>query len=120
MGGEVTARSDLYSFGCVLYELVTGRPPFVGDDSVAIIGQQVNADPVAPSWHRPDCPKALEGIILHLLQKDPGKRPATAADVLASLTAVQAGPPAGQYAAAVRGRQHQHPEPGLPAGLRRS
>ena len=73
MGGEVTPRSDLYSLGCVLYELVTGRPPFVGDESVAIIGQHLNANPVAPSWHRPDCPQALEALILRLLEKDPAQ-----------------------------------------------
>ena len=61
MGGEVTPRSDLYSLGAMLYEMVCGRPPFVGDESVAIIGQHLNTPPVAPSWHRPDCPPALEG-----------------------------------------------------------
>ncbi len=48
MGGEVTPRSDLYSLGAMLYEMVAGRPPFLGDDSVAIIGQHINTPPVAP------------------------------------------------------------------------
>jgi serine/threonine protein kinase len=52
LGGEVDARADLYSLGCVLYELVTGRPPFVGDDTIAIVSQHINTAPVAPSWHR--------------------------------------------------------------------
>src|SRR5207248_2878033 len=53
MGGEVTPSSDLYSLGAMLYETVCCRPPFVGDESVAIIGQHLNTPAVAPSWHRP-------------------------------------------------------------------
>ena len=77
MGGEVTPQSDLYSLGYMLYEMVTGRPPFVGDESVAIIGQHLNTPPVAPTWHRPDCPTGLEALILRLLEKDASKRPAS-------------------------------------------
>src|SRR5262249_34019542 len=68
MGGAVTPQSDLYSLGAMLYEMVCGRPPFVGDESVAIIGQHLNTPPVAPSWHRPECPAGLEALILRLLQ----------------------------------------------------
>ena len=66
-GSEVTPRSDLYSLGCVMYEMLCGRPPFVGDDSVAIIGQHLNTPPVAPAWHRPDIPPGLEALVLRLL-----------------------------------------------------
>jgi eukaryotic-like serine/threonine-protein kinase len=88
MGGEVTARADLYSFGAMLYEMVTGRPPFVGDDSVAIIGQHINTPPVSPSWHRADLPPSLETLIMQLLEKDPQKRPSSAKVVLEALESI--------------------------------
>ena len=84
-GGQVTARSDLYSLGCMVYEMVAGRPPFVGDNPVAIISQHLNSPPVAPTWHRPDCPAALEALVLRLLAKDPTQRPASAAEVRSTL-----------------------------------
>jgi hypothetical protein len=93
MGGEVTPRADLYALGAMLYEMVCGRPPFVGDESVAIIGQHLNTPPVAPSWHRPDCPPALETLILRLLEKDPQKRPTSAAEVRDALRAVESARP---------------------------
>ena len=88
MGGEVTPKSDLYSLGAMLYEMVTGRPPFLGDDSVAIIGQHINTPPVAPTWHNGQCPRALDALILRLLAKDPSERPESATDVLAALDAI--------------------------------
>jgi len=93
MGGEVTAKADLYALGAMLYEMVTGRPPFMGDDSVAIIGQHINTPPVSPTWHRADLPLALETIILQLLEKDPAKRPASAADVLKVLDMLETAKP---------------------------
>ena len=92
MGGEATKRSDLYSLGAMLYEMVTGRPPFVGDENIAIISQHINTPPISPSWHRPDLPPALEGLILRLLEKDPGKRPATASEVLRALESIDLSP----------------------------
>ena len=88
MGGEVTGKADLYSLGAMLYEMVTGRPPFLGDDSVAIIGQHINTPPVAPTWHNSSCPKPLEALILRLLAKDPAERPDSASDVLTALEGV--------------------------------
>ncbi len=88
MGGEVTPRADLYSLGAMLYEMVTGRPPFLGDDTLAIIGQHLNTAPVAPSWHRPDCPRPLEALVLRLLAKDPNQRPTSAHDVQVALRAI--------------------------------
>ena len=88
MGSEVTPQADLYSLGAMLYEMVTGRPPFLGDDSVAIIGQHINTPPVAPTWHNAQCPKPLEALILRLLAKDPSERPESAADVLTALEGI--------------------------------
>ena len=81
----MTPRADLYSLGAMLYEMVTGRPPFLGDDSVAIIGQHINTPPVAPTWHNGQCPRPLEALILRLLAKDPSERHGSASDVLAAL-----------------------------------
>jgi tetratricopeptide (TPR) repeat protein len=88
-GGDVTQRSDLYSLGAMLYEMVCGRTPFVGEESVAVIGQHLNTPPVAPTWHRPDCPPGLEALILRLLEKDPGKRPQSAAEVRQAVVGVR-------------------------------
>jgi tetratricopeptide (TPR) repeat protein len=88
LGGEVTPRADLYSLGAMLYEMVTGRPPFLGDDPIAIIGQHINTQPVAPTWHNPQCPRPMEALILRLLAKDPAERPRSARDVLAALEAI--------------------------------
>jgi len=88
MGGEVSPKSDLYSLGAMLYEMVAGRPPFLGDDNIAIIGQHINTPPVAPTWHRNDCPKPLEALILRLLAKNPAERPESATDVLTALESI--------------------------------
>ena len=88
MGGDVTPQSDLYSLGAMLYEMVTGRPPFLGDDSVAIIGQHINTPPVAPTWHNSECPRAMEALIMRMLAKDPGERPRSAKDVIIALEGV--------------------------------
>jgi archaellum biogenesis ATPase FlaH len=91
MGGKVTTKADLYSLGAMLYEMVTGRPPFVGDDSVSIIGQHINTPPVSPAWHRSDLPPALETLIMQLLEKDPQKRPESATVVLQALETIESG-----------------------------
>jgi tetratricopeptide (TPR) repeat protein/Cdc6-like AAA superfamily ATPase len=88
LGQEVTAQADLYSLGAMLYELVTGQPPFRGDTPTAVISQHLNTQPVAPSWHTEHCPPDLEALILHLLAKVPADRPASATEVIAALESI--------------------------------
>ena len=87
-GHKLDARSDLYSLGAMLYEMVTGRPPFVGDGLVSLIGQHLNAQPVAPSVHNPLIPPVLDALILQLLEKNPDRRPESATVVRSLLHAI--------------------------------
>jgi tetratricopeptide (TPR) repeat protein len=88
LGKTPDPRSDIYGLGAMLYEFVTGRPPFVGDDPVAIISQHLHTPPVAPRWHNPSVPEPLDALLLQLLAKDPTDRPADAATVHAQLTEI--------------------------------
>src|ERR1700760_745716 len=73
-GERVDARSDLYSTGCLMYELLTGRPPFTGDSPVAIAYQHVRETPVPPSVVDPDTPPWADAIVLKAMAKDPADR----------------------------------------------
>ena len=69
LGEAAGPESDLYSLGALLYEMLTGQPPFLGDDAVSIISQHLHADPVPPSRHNPEVPEALDRVVLRLLAK---------------------------------------------------
>src|SRR3954471_5224421 len=91
LGQHPDAMSDLYSLGAVVYEMVTGRPPFVGDDIVSVISQHQRAEPVRPSWHADDIPHELEELVMQLLEKRPEQRP-KAAEIRDRLRTVEALP----------------------------
>ncbi len=80
-GERVDARSDLYSVGCLLYELLTGRPPFTGDSPVAIAYQHVRENPIPPSRVDPELPGWADPIVLKAMAKDPADRYQSAADM---------------------------------------
>ncbi|MBI3966999.1 MAG: protein kinase [Chloroflexi bacterium] len=89
LGRQADVRSDLYMLGASLYEMVTGRLPFPGDDPVRIIFAHINDLPLSPRRFAPDIPAGLEVLIMRLLSKDPEERPAAAAEVLEALEAVE-------------------------------
>jgi len=87
-GTEVDGRSDLYSLGCVLYELLTGQPPFATGGRRAIMDQHLTKQPSGPRTLRPDMPGGLDAIVLNMLAKDPDDRPSSASDVAAALMTI--------------------------------
>src|SRR5262249_2526609 len=103
-GEELDARSDLFSFGIVLYELITGRSPFPGRTSALITDAILHSLPVAPRRLNPACPAELEPVVDKALEKARNLRYQGAAEMLADLRRVRRDTPSGVAPAAASGR----------------
>jgi len=90
-GEAVDARSDVYAAGCVLFELLTGEPPFTGDTPVAVAYQHVREEPRRPSKLNPSIPSTLDAVVLKALSKNPLNRYQSAAEMRADLVRVRNG-----------------------------
>jgi serine/threonine-protein kinase len=84
-GEQVDARSDLYSTGCLIYELLTGRPPFIGDSPVAVAYQHVRETANPPSYYDPEVPPVVDAIVMKALAKHPDERYQSADEMRADL-----------------------------------
>ncbi|MET8956037.1 protein kinase [Streptomyces sp. NPDC004533] len=90
-GEQVDFRTDLYSTGCLLYEMLTRRPPFTGDTPLAVAMKHLSEPPVPPSAHAPQLPAAYDTLVLRALAKDPADRYQTAEEMRDAIGEVLAG-----------------------------
>jgi eukaryotic-like serine/threonine-protein kinase len=90
-GETVDARSDLYSTGCLLYELLVGRPPFVGESPVSVAYQHVREEPVPPSEFDPDIPPEVDAVVLKALTKNREHRYQSASEMRQDIHRVLSG-----------------------------
>ena len=90
-GEDVDARSDVYSAGCLLYELLTRRTPFTGESPVAVMYQHIQEAPQPPSLFNPEVGAQVDAIVLRALQKDPADRYQSAEEMLADVEACLGG-----------------------------
>lgn len=89
-GGQADPRADVYALGCVMYEALAGRPPFLHESAIKVLLMQLGDPPPPLSSYCPDVPADLEEIIMHCLEKDPEMRYASASDLATELWAIAA------------------------------
>jgi serine/threonine protein kinase len=92
-GGAIDQRSDLYSLGCVLFEMLTGRPPFTADSPVAVASKHVLEQPIPPSRLNPDISPQLDAVAMRALAKNPDNRYQSAAEMKEDLERARQGMP---------------------------
>ncbi|MCI2421901.1 Stk1 family PASTA domain-containing Ser/Thr kinase [Saccharopolyspora sp. K220] len=88
--GVADARTDVYAAGIVLYEMLTGSPPYLGDTALSVAYRHVNDDVPAPSQRVPDIPPAVDDLVIRATRRDPAQRPESAEAFLAKLEQVRA------------------------------
>ncbi len=89
-GKKIDGRSDLFSLGVTLYQMLTGQLPFKGDSMAALMFQIASQDPAPPTLRRPDLPPGIDGIIAQVLRKDPAERYQRGQELAAALRGLQA------------------------------
>jgi eukaryotic-like serine/threonine-protein kinase len=115
-GEGADPRSDLYSLGAVLYELLTGHPPFTGDSPLQVAYRHLEEIPGPPDVVRPDVPEALSAVVMRCLAKHPGERYGRAEELATDLHRLQTGQPAATAPVPRRRTRVMHrPHPAGPA-----